>query len=135
MAELDTKQKVLIAFYTEYQKDIPNMREVNASDVGVDKDAFIVAIQKLENEGLITGAKFTKGGRGAVPLMVIQDFIMLTNYGLHYVEEKLEIKPTLSAGEKVKEVTSKAAKWGYNELKDFGVKVTAELIKSSITAK
>ncbi|MGE7903428.1 YjcQ family protein [Peribacillus sp. NPDC094092] len=107
MSELDTKQKVLVAFYTEYQKDIPNMRRVIASEIGISQDQFTIAIQKLENEGLLTGAKYAKGGRGAVPLMAFTDYIMVTNYGLRYVEDKLGIQPTMSAGEKVKEVSKK----------------------------
>lgn len=37
MNELDTKQKVLVAFYTEYQKDVPNMKEVTADAIGIKK--------------------------------------------------------------------------------------------------
>lgn len=133
MSELDTKQKVLIAFYTEYQKDIPNMKRVVASEIGISQDQFTVSIQKLENENLITGPQYAKGGRGAVPLMVFTDFIMITNYGLQYVEEKLGIQPSMNAGEKVKEVTKKVTAWGYNELKDFTVKVAAELIKGTFS--
>lgn len=129
MSELDTKQKVLVAIYTEYQKDVPNMRNVTAASIGLDNDRFAVAIQKLENENLIQGPKYTKGGRGTIPLMVIMDFVMVTNYGLAYVEEKLGIRPTMSSSEKLKEVTKKVTSWGYEELKDFAVKVTAEVIK------
>lgn len=132
MSELDTKQKVLVAFYTEYQKDVPNMKSVIASDLGISNEQFTIAIQKLENEGLISGAKYAKGGQGSVPLMVFTDFIMVSNYGLNYVEEKLGIQPTMSAGEKVKEVAKKTTAWGYNELKDFAAKVTAELLKGSM---
>jgi|GEM_PF-1128121 len=133
MSELDTKQKVLVAFYTEYQKDIPKMDSIKAAELGIGKDEFVIAIQKLENEGLLTGAKFVKGGRGATPLMVYTDYIMVTGYGLQYVEDKLGIQPTMSAGEKVKEVTKKATSWGYNELKDFSIKVTAELLKGTLS--
>ena len=48
---------------------------------------------------------------------------MVSNYGLEYIEKKLGIQPTMSAGEKVKEVTKKVSAWGYNELKEFTVKV------------
>ena len=99
------------------------MKNVTASEIGINNDQFTIAIQKLENEGLITGAKYTKGGRGSVPLMVFTDFIMVSNYGLEYIQKKLGIQPTMSAGEKVKEVTKKVSAWGYNELKEFTVKV------------
>jgi methyl coenzyme M reductase alpha subunit len=129
MSELDTKQKVLLAFYTEYQKDVPNMRSITSSELGISNDQFVVAIQKLENEGLINGAKYMKGGRGTIPLAVITDFIMVTRDGLQYVEEKLNIQPTMTALEKTKEVSKKVTEWGYNELKDFAAKVLAEIIK------
>jgi len=36
--ELDTKQKVLLAIYMEYQKDIPNMSEaIRAETLGIEK--------------------------------------------------------------------------------------------------
>ena len=42
---LDIKQKVLIAIYTEYQKDLPNIDgNVNANILGIDNNIFNVAI-------------------------------------------------------------------------------------------
>ena len=64
---LDIKQKVLIAIYTEYQKDLPNIDgNVNADILGIDNNIFNVAIEKLENEGLITGSNLIKGGSSTV---------------------------------------------------------------------
>jgi len=56
--------------------------------------------------------------------------IMLTQYGLNYMESKLGIDPTNSGEEKVKTIT--VTEWGYNELKDIAIKVSAELIRGSI---
>lgn len=134
MGSLDTKQKVLLAFYTEYQKDLPQMRSVNSEVLNLDNDKFIVALQKLENEGLINGVTFTVGGRGTIPLMADTRQLMITPYGLNYVENKLGIDPTNSGEEKVKTLTRKVTEWGYNELKDFAVKVTAELLRGSVGA-
>jgi hypothetical protein len=130
MSKLDTKQMVLVAIYTEYQKDIPAMdKTITAADLGIDREAFYIALLKLTNEGLINGVEFTKGGRGNKILGAITTNIMMTSKGIDYVELKLGITPTLSAGEKVKEVTKKVTAWGYNELKDIGIKVTAEIVK------
>ncbi|MGG0284107.1 hypothetical protein ABEY41_03050 [Peribacillus butanolivorans] len=121
-AKLDTKQKVLLGFYTEYQKDIPRMIDINAELLGITQEQFKIAIKKLESEGLISGAGYTVMGP-------ITREIMVTPYGLNYVETKLGIDPTNSGEEKVKKLTGRVTEWGYNELKDFAVKVTAELIK------
>lgn len=132
MEQLDTKQKVLLAFYAEYQKDLPQMRSVTSEVLNISRDVFIVALQKLENEGLINGVGFVKGGRGVIPFSADTSFLMLTPHGLNYVENKLGIDPTNTGEEKVKKITRKVTEWGYNELKDFAIKVTAELIKSSV---
>lgn len=132
MSELDKKQRVLVAFYTEYQKDVPDMKKITHTAVGMTLEEFVVAVQKLDNEGLITEVKYSKVLDFSIPAAVHTDFVMLTNYGLQYVEEKLELKPTMSASEKVKEVSKKAGLWGYNELKDFSTKVLAELVRSTI---
>lgn len=78
---------------------------------------------------MLNGAKYSKGGGSTVPFMVYNDFIMVSGYGLQYLEDKLGIQATMTSSEKLKEVSKKAGSWGYKELKDFAVKVTAELIK------
>lgn len=122
--ELDSKQKLLLAIYTEYQKDLPEMTSITPENVGIDGKVFYVALEKLENENLINGVRFY------MPMSWNLLTTKMTNYGLEYVEEKLGIQPTLSGSEKVKEVMKKCAEFGYNQLKDFAVKVAAELIKS-----
>lgn len=130
MAELDTKQKVLVAIYTEYQRDIPKMEEnITESNLGLTTEQFFIALNKLDNEGYINNIGFVRGGRGNKILSVITINMMMTREGIKYVEEKLGITPNMSAGEKVKEVTRKVSDWGYNELKDFAIKVTAEVVK------
>lgn len=132
MAELDTKQRVLVAIYTEYQKDLPNMgNNISAYDLGIEYDVFKVALLKLSNEGYIRGADFIRGGQGNKITSVYTREIMMTRDGIDYVEEKLGIKPDMSAGEKVKEVSKTVAAWGYNELKDFAIKVTGEIVKGA----
>lgn len=127
--ELDTKQKVLIAIYSEYQKDLPDMDNVKSSELGLEYDVFKVAIDKLMNEGLIVDANLTFGGRGTVPLHVNIKHCKMTTYGIAYVEKKLEIEETLSGDQKVKTVIEQAGKWGWDQFKDFGARVLVELLK------
>jgi predicted ArsR family transcriptional regulator len=129
--ELDTKQKVLLALYTEYQKDLPDMKAVSAEELGINREVFIVALDKLVNEGLITGVNFTKGGRSPHPLNAYVDGCKLTPYGLDYVERKLQIEPTLSGADKAKNVAKKLAEWGWEQGKDFAAKIAAELLKGA----
>jgi hypothetical protein len=127
--ELDSKQKVLIAIYTEYQKDLPNMENVTHETLGLDYDVFKVAIEKLDNEGMIRDAIIVHGGNDPKPLHVSLNLCKMTNYGIGYVEKKLELDQTTSGEQKVKEVIEKTAKWGWEQFKDFGAKTLAEMLK------
>ncbi|MDV8112741.1 YjcQ family protein [Bacillus sp. BAU-SS-2023] len=126
--KLDTKQKVLVAIYTEYQKDIPNMiNNIKAKELGIDNAVFEIALDKLMNEGLITGVDFIKSNHQI--LVTYMDELMMTRDGIEYVETKLGIERTLSGVEKVQEIFKKSADWGWNEFKDITVKVLSEMGK------
>lgn len=126
--KLDTKQKVLVAIYTEYQKDIPNMiNNIKAKELGIDKAVFEIALDKLMNEGLITGVDFIKSNHQI--LVTYMDELMMTRDGIEYVETKLGIERTLSGVEKVQEIFKKSADWGWKESKDIIVKVLSEMGK------
>lgn len=128
---LDTKQKVLVAIYTEYQKDIPNIEtEVQCSKLGIEKEEFKIAIIKLENEGLITDTHMIKAGnvKWGVHSIILNNTKM-TPYGIDYVESKLGIDKTLSGIEKVQVIAKNSANWGWNEFKDITVKVLSEMGK------
>lgn len=130
---LDIKQKVLIAIYTEYQKDLPNIDDnVKANILNVDNQVFNVAIEKLENEGLIRGSNLMKGGSSTVwnTIMVNLVHTKMTPYGIAYVEEKLGIEKTLSGAEKVKYISLKAAEWGWDQFKDIASKTLSEIVKN-----
>ncbi|AWV35145.1 hypothetical protein [Paenibacillus odorifer] len=127
--ELDTKQKLLISIYSEYQKDLPDMDNVTFESLGVEYLVFKVAVDKLMNEGLINGAVVTFGGRDAAPLHVNIKHCKMTPYGILYVEKKLEIDETLSGEQKVRTVIEKAGKWGWDQFKDFGARVIVEMLK------
>lgn len=129
--KLDTKQKVLVAIYTEYQKDTPNMSSnIKAKELGIDGEVFAIALDKLMNEGLITGVNFNKVNNKI--LATCMDELMMTRGGIEYVETKLGIEKTLSGTEKVQEMAKKSVNWGWNEFKDITVKVLSEMGKYGI---
>lgn len=130
---LDIKQKVLIAIYTEYQKDLPNIDgNVKADILGIDNNIFNVAIEKLENEGLITGSNLIKGGSSTVwnTIMVNLTHTKMTPDGISYIEEKLGIERILTGAEKVRNVSVKVAEWGWDQFKDIAAKTLSEILKS-----
>lgn len=127
--ELDAKQQVLIAFYTEYQKDLPGIKTISPETLNMEYEVFNNAVLKLQNEELIHGATIKNGSkvhasiRNALP----------TSKGLDYVESKLEINRELTNVDKVKATIAKTGEWGFAQLKDVGSKVLAELIKKQFT--
>ena len=135
---LDTKQKVLIAIYTEYQKDIPEIHsEVTPEKLGIDIDAFYIAIVKLENEGLITDTSLTRttireDSKNRWGIGSRLNDTKMTPWGIEYVETKLGLEKTMSGMEKVQEIAKKSATWGWNEFKDITVKVLSEMGKHGI---
>ncbi|GAA0715510.1 hypothetical protein GCM10008904_32430 [Paraclostridium ghonii] len=126
--KLDTKQKVLVAIYTEYQKDIPDMEEeITSEKLGIERSVFIWALDKLVNEEYITEYKkyFKEGEYQEYSLYGMK----ITRAGIDYVETKLGIDKTLSGMEKVQELTKKSVNWGWNEFKDIIIKVGSEMGK------
>jgi len=85
MVELDVKQQVLVAIYTECQRDLPDMKSVKADVIGIPITQIFVALDKLENEGLINGVKFVRGDNGAVPIMAVAYDAKMTSFGIDYV--------------------------------------------------
>mgnify|MGYP000639956158 CR=1 FL=1 len=136
--ELDVKQQVLVAIYTEYQKDIPMIHKtVTPNSLGIEKEKFDIAIVKLENEGyinsskIVTGKGRTEGNQWGI-VMVMLDSTKMTPYGIDYVEKVLEIDNTDSAKNKVSRVVDKCGSWGLEQLKDFGVRVLSEVINHQL---
>ena len=132
---LDTKQKVLIAVYTEYQKDLPDIGEkVRADVLNIDNEVFKVAIEKLENERLICDSNIIKGGSSTIwnTVMVDLKHTKMTPTGIAYVEDKLGIEKTLSGAEKVKYISSKIAEWGWEQFKDIASKTLMEIITNQV---
>ena len=136
--ELDVKQQVLLAIYTEYQKDIPMIhKEVTPNSLGIEKEKFDIAIAQLENEGyinsskVVTSKKQTEGNQWGIT-MVMLDFTKMTPYGIDYVEKVLDIDNTENAKNKVSRVVEKCSSWGMEQLKDFGARVLSEVINHQL---
>lgn len=126
--KLDTKQQVLVAIYTEYQKDLPDMEQVTPTVLGIEEEHFIVALLKLQNEGLIANVIFAESLSGIDDAFLYRT--MMTRLGIEYVESTLAIVPTLSAADKLKGMAAKLAEWGLDQLKDFAARTLAEVVKS-----
>lgn len=133
--DLDSKQRVLLAIYTEYQKDIPTMKDITKESLGLDVKVFAIAIEKLLNEDMINAPPTVIKRQGAVShriKAVNLHGVMMSAKGLEYVEQKLSIDQTLSNREKVEKVMESAGKWGWEQIKDVGTKVLAEMAIRSV---
>jgi len=128
--DLDSKQRVLLAIYTEYQKDIPTMEDITAEALELDIEVFGIAVEKLINEQMINASPKVVERRG-LSKQRIEDVnlhgVMMSAKGLEYVEQKLSIDQTLSNKEKVDKVMESAGNWGWEQIKDIGTKVLAEM--------
>jgi hypothetical protein len=132
--ELDTKQRVLLALYTEYQKDLPEMRSIKPDVLELEPDVFHIAIMKLETEGYITDTTPIRTLGMRHPAYRI-DSVKLTRDGIEYVESKLNIDPTSSGNEKARGVWRKVGEWGLEQFKDVIAKIAAEAIKGQFDTK
>jgi len=47
--ELDSKQEVLYAIYAEYQKDLPDMKNITYQSLDMDLEVFQMALIKLRS--------------------------------------------------------------------------------------
>jgi len=131
--ELDAKQKVLMAIYSEYQKDVPSMKEITFGSLDMDCQVFKIALDKLQNEGLILGAKLHFRQGSPHPDTTITNFIKMTREGIEFVEEKMEIQRFLSGREKVEMLRQKFGKLGWESLSEFAAKVLIEVSKQVVS--
>jgi len=129
--ELDTKQKVLLAIYTEYQKDYPDMTNITFENLGLDQDVFNFALAKLSNEELINDVIFSKTMGNRPPMALINNAKM-SRLGIEYVETMLNINKTAGGIEKANVVRDAFEKQGFSILTDFAAKVIAEMLKTKL---
>lgn len=129
--KLDSKQKVLIAIYIEYQKDVPNMNEsIQPTKLGMEREVLDIAIDKLQNEGLIDGADIRRGGIGNKIIAIFTRDIRMTGEGIEYVESKIGLSRVLTGEDKVKFVLKELASSGWEQLKDIAAKALVEISRS-----
>jgi len=129
--ELDTKQKVLLAMYVEYQRDLPEMdKNISADALGLTQDVFLVALEKLVNEGWIN-VRFSRCDGRSIPIRASLDKAKLTLDGINYVENELQMDKTLKRTDKVRQVVEKAGLWGLNQVENIAAKVLADIISNA----
>ena len=88
--ELDSKHTVLFAVYSEYQKDIPDMRNITPDLLKMERRVFNIACVKLENEDFIKKLRISFFQGDKEPRTVNLENVMPTHHGIEYVETKLE---------------------------------------------
>lgn len=129
---IDPKLTVLIALYTEYQKPVPNMTTVTAESVALEDAAFNCAVEKLQNEELIKGAKIRRVDQVTYPYAVFLSECSITKAGVDLVEDFVTLKKSLPAQEKLKDLFKKATAAGWEALTDIAGKALAECLKGTI---
>jgi ankyrin repeat protein/predicted phosphodiesterase len=100
--ELNNKEKILLLIYIEYQKDLFSMfmfklkikEVINQLDISLQE--FIIVVDKLQNEGYITGKNINTQ-------YINLDFIntiKITKDGIKYIEELIEMKKVIHSQNK-----------------------------------
>ncbi|KLU62979.1 hypothetical protein CEB3_c06420 [Peptococcaceae bacterium CEB3] len=111
MRRLDSKQRVLLALYTEYQKDIPEFTRLDHEVLGLSRDVFHCAMKKLLDEEFIENAHLIWGEDRSIPLGVVLDVVKLTPSGIRYIEELFALNRTLPGRDKVGAILTAAEAW------------------------
>jgi hypothetical protein len=101
--DLNIKQQVLVAIYVEYQKKLPDMKSVKADALGISTEQFYIALDKLDNEGLVNNIEIVRGSNG-IPVIVKPDNANMSSYGIEYVEKKLSIKKSYLQKKRLKKL-------------------------------
>lgn len=129
MRRLDAKMRVLAAIYAEYQKDVPNMWNVNCTSLRMEWNAFRAAIMKLQNEELIRGLATKTPAEvriGSVEEIDMSD-VMPTVDGLKAVERFIETGTTDTANERLERLGNAAKGACENEIIQFIENVRKEV--------
>ncbi len=124
---LDAKQKLLLAIYIEYQKDIPDMGLLSNAILDMDEKSFRVALNKLQSESLISGTKLHFMRNDPYPNAENTQFVQMTREGIEFAEEKMKIDKFLSGKEKLEVLQGKFSDLGWTALSDSVNKALAEM--------
>lgn len=128
---LDVKLLILYAIYTEYQKDLPDMESVSAAALQIDFRMFGAAMMKLQNEELITGARFDFIKQSPYPACVFMSHVAPTKKAIDFVENDLQITGR-TGREKAQLLMKKFRDYSWDALTDFAARVLVEIDKQSI---
>ncbi|SFU86715.1 YjcQ protein [Clostridium sp. DSM 8431] len=83
----NNKDKLLLAIYNEYSKDISDMeKNINPKILNIDSTAFPSLLEKLQNESLIIDVSFARGN-GRILATFTHD-IKITPTGINYLKNK-----------------------------------------------
>lgn len=121
MEKYSPDEKILLAMYAEWLKDIPDMDRVNQNTMEMDPLCFLWGLIKLKTMGYIDGVSWQPPEANDPRKVVVlsRDFLMLTKDG---VEKAQEIAGT------AKEKRSVAFQRVYEIFRDIGVETFSSLI-------
>ena len=121
-----SKETVMLAVYIEYQKDLPQMKNINHTALNMDKDVFNTALDKLSNERYITGVSVFSADSEKF-YSVNTENIKPTPEGLLYAEKYFGIQKYDTAAEKIEYIIKKCGAFGLSALKLFAVSAMEHL--------
>lgn len=124
---LDSKQKVLLALYTEYQKDVPEFIRLHPEALGMSQGVFYFAVKKLVDEEFIENVHLIWGEERSIPLGAALDVLKLTRHGIRYIEELFALDWTLQGREKVRVILTFSQDWGDEPLLHWISRIYREL--------
>ena len=125
--ELDSKHTVLFAVYSEYQKDIPDMRNITPDLLKMERRVFNIACVKLENEDFIKKLRISFFQGDKEPRTVNLENVMPTHHGIEYVETKLELDRMGTGQKKLRQLKEKFSSFSWNVLQDVVDEILSEI--------
>lgn len=128
--EIDKKQALLVALYTEYQKDLPDMNNVLEAFSAITDNVYVfsMALKKLENEGYVSGVEWRRCIGERFPGTPYFDEALISSKGIEYVEAKLKINYDENGSEKMQKVLEKTQNLITGVLQEALVQVITKVI-------
>jgi hypothetical protein len=123
--DIDAKHKVLYAIYAEFQKAITDMPSLTFEVLDMDSRAFEVALWKLRNEGFIL--ELPHSNMRSKSKAVNLGAVIMTRFGVEYVESQLEIVKASTEEEKLRQLEDKFAQFGWEALQSLVSRVLVDM--------
>lgn len=130
--ELDAKLQVLMAIYTEYQKDLPRIGDITPRSLGMNPRVFAMAVKKLQNEELIRGAHMHTPNNTPCPDGLSLLMALMTREGIEFVESKMDVPRGDAAKQKVELLQRRFRELGWDALAAFAGNVLAAMAQQLI---